>query len=132
MPILYQMAHRMIIVLLVVASIAVIAGCESTTEFGEPVTGSSVSVGTALDHRSVGRTLTVEGSIHEVCRDEGCWFILADDTSEITVRYVADNGLGIPVISKGRARVRAVVRDTVIGKNRVPELRAVGVQLLGE
>jgi hypothetical protein len=119
-------------IVLLAASIAAVAGCESATQFGEPVTGPSVSVRTALDHRSVGRTLTVEGSIHEVCRDEGCWFILADDSSEITVRYVADNGLGIPVISKGRARVRAVVRDTVIGKNRVPELRAVGVQLLGE
>lgn len=125
------MARHLFIVLLGV-SLAVIAACESTTQFGEPVTGPAVSVGAALDHRSVGRTLTVEGSLHEVCRDEGCWFILADDTSEITVRYVAGNGLGIPVVSKGRARVRAVVRDTVIGKNRVPELRATGVQLLGE
>jgi uncharacterized protein YdeI (BOF family) len=107
-----------------------LAGCESTTEFGQPVVGNSVSVATALDPRSNGLTLTIEGTIREVCRDEGCWFTISDSANEITVRYIGENGLGIPVIARGHARVRGEVRDTIIGRNRVPEIRAIGVKLL--
>lgn len=118
--------------LIVGLTVTILTGCESTTKFGEPVTGDPVSVSIALDQRSIGRTMTIEGTLHDVCRDEGCWFVLSDSLSEITVRYVDEKGLGIPVIARGKARVRGIVRDTVIGRNRVPELRATGVQLLGD
>jgi hypothetical protein len=68
-----------------------------------------------------------------VCRDEGCWFIVSDSSHELTVRYVDETGLGIPVVSRGsRVRVKGKIRDTIIGRNRIPELRATGVLLMTE
>ncbi|MBU3698573.1 MAG: hypothetical protein FGM33_00985 [Candidatus Kapabacteria bacterium] len=120
--------HHLTLVLAVCLLVG--SGCTSTTEFGQPVVGTPVSVKVALDPRNTGRSLTVQGTIREVCRDEGCWFTISDSSNEITVRYVAENGLGIPIIARGPARVHGVIRDTVIGRNRIPEIRADGVMLL--
>jgi uncharacterized protein YdeI (BOF family) len=107
-------------------------GCADTTSFGDPVQGAPITVTQAVQPATMGKTVVIEGTLHEICRDEGCWFILSDGTSEITVRYIGDNGLGIPIIAQGRARVLGRLKDTVIGRNRVPELRARGVQLLAQ
>ncbi len=108
-------------------------GCADRTTFGGDVDGQSIAVSEAFERRTVGKTVVVQGQIHDVCRDEGCWFILSDSTREITVRYVEESGLGIPVISKGlSARVKGKIRDTIIGRSRIPELRATGIVLISK
>lgn len=106
--------------------------CTSKTHFGVPVEGPAVSVESALTESAVGRTVVLEGALHGVCQDEGCYFTLSDNAHEILVRYSGNNGLGIPIVARGRARVRGQIRDTIIGRNRVSEVRATGVELLGE
>ncbi len=107
------------------------ASCSRQTEFGDPIddeqTTSSVSQAREIPNR--GRTLIVRGTIKEVCQDEGCWFALVDDRSEIITRFTV-NGIGIPVISQGTVLVKGVVRDTVIGNTHVPELHARGVKFV--
>jgi hypothetical protein len=118
---------------LVCAMIVAIIGCADRTSFGGEVDGKLVNLSEAFQRSSVGRTVILEGRIHEVCRDEGCWFIVSDSSHELTVRYVDETGLGIPVISRGsRVRVKGKIRDTIIGRNRIPELRATGVLLMTE
>ena len=107
------------------------ASCSRQAEFGEPIedeqTISSVSQAREIPNR--GRTLVVRGTIKEVCQDEGCWFALVDERSEIITRFTHD-GVGIPVISQGTVLVKGVVRDTVIGNTHVPELHAQGVKFV--
>jgi hypothetical protein len=110
-----------------------VVGCADQTSFGGDVDGPTVTLSEAFERRSLGRTVVIEGRIHDVCRDEGCWFIVSDRSRELTVRYVDENGLGIPVISRGsRVRVKGRVRDTIIGRSRIPELRATGVCFTAE
>jgi hypothetical protein len=107
------------------------ASCSRQTDFGDPIddeqTISSVSQAREIPNR--GRTLIVRGIIKEVCQDEGCWFALVDERSEIITRFT-NNGIGIPVISQGTVLVKGVVRDTVIGNTHVPELHARGVKFV--
>ncbi len=125
------MKHLVIQFVSAVISIALILGCDRTTEFGEPVEPSAqaLSVSQAREVSNRGRTIVVIGTIKEVCKDEGCWFALVDDRSEITTRFTI-NGIGIPVISEGTVLVKGVVMDTVIGNNHVPELHARGVKFV--
>ena len=120
--------------MILIATITAMLGsaCTSKTHFGVPVEGPAVTVEAALTESAVGRTVVLEGALHGVCQDEGCYFSLSDNAHEILVRYSGDNGLGIPVVARGRARVRGQIRDTIIGRNRVSEVRATGVELLGE
>lgn len=128
----YRIATRLCIAIACTLSMVAI-GCADKSSFGGNVDGTTVSVSEAFERSSLGRTVVIEGRIHDVCRDEGCWFILSDSSKEITVRYVDEMGLGIPVIAGGRsARVKGKIRDTVIGRNRVPELRASGIVLTSE
>jgi hypothetical protein len=118
---------------LVFAMIVAIIGCTDRTSLGGEVNGNLVNLSEAFQRSSVGRTVVVEGRIHEVCRDEGCWFIVSDSARELTVRYVDETGLGIPVLSRGnRVRVKGKIRDTIIGRSRIPELRATGVLFMTE
>lgn len=80
----------------------------------------------------MGRTVVLQGTLHGVCQDEGCYFTVSEQAHEILVRYSGDNGLGIPIVARGSARVRGQIRDTIIGRNRVSEVRATGVELLGQ
>jgi hypothetical protein len=105
--------------------------CTREAEFGdyidEHTTPVSVIEARAIPNR--GKTLIVRGEIKEVCQDEGCWFALSDARGEIITRFSID-GIGIPVMSAGTVLVKGVVRDTVIGNNHVPELRARGVKFV--
>ena len=124
--------HRLL-VLLITATLALLSGaCASKTQFGVPVEGEVVSVEYALTEPAIGRTVVLQGALHGVCQDEGCFFTLSDQAHEILIRYTGENGLGIPIVARGRARVRGQIRDTIIGRNRVSEVRATGVELLGE
>lgn len=115
----------------VILFLALIQGCRATSDFGEPIDPPEkpLSVSQAREVSNRGRTIVVIGSITEVCKDEGCWFALADGASEITTRFKI-NGIGIPVISTGTVLVKGVVMDTVIGNNHVPELHARGVKFV--
>ena len=122
-----------LVTLLIAAAIAVLcSACASKTQFGDPVEGEVVGIDYALTESAIGRTVVLQGALHGVCQDEGCYFTLSDPSSEILVRYTGENGLGIPIVARGRARVRGQIRDTIIGRNRVSEVRATGVELLGE
>lgn len=118
--------HRWLFALLLAAS-----ACSRTTDFGEPVddVAQPLSVSQARDLSNRGRTIIVRGRIKEVCKDEGCWFALVDERSELTTRFTI-NGIGIPVVSVGTVLVKGVVMDTVIGNNHVPELHARGVKFV--
>ncbi|MBU3678664.1 MAG: hypothetical protein FGM32_03545 [Candidatus Kapabacteria bacterium] len=124
--------HSLIALLTAAAIVMLGSACESKTRFGLPVEGEVVDIDYALTQPAVGRTVVLEGALHGVCQDEGCYFTLSDRAHEILVRYTGENGLGIPVVARGKARVRGKIRDTIIGRNRVSEVRATGVELLGE
>lgn len=127
---LVVMQRTTITVVLLLSAVLVVA-CSRETELGERIDEQSRSV-TVREARAVynrGKTLIVRGTIKEVCQDEGCWFALNDDNSEIITRFSVD-GIGIPIISAGTVLVKGVVRDTVIGNIHVPELRARGVKFV--
>lgn len=132
MPFMHLPDQRKLLVMLAATTLFFGSACTSKTRFGASVEGQPSSIESALSESAVGRTVVLEGELYGVCQDEGCYFTVADQSREILVRYSGENGLGIPVMARGRARVRGQIRDTIIGRSRVSEVRATGVELLGE
>lgn len=130
--VLFTLMPRAILPLCILAlMMLLLASCSRQTEFGDPI-DDELKISTVSQAREIpnrGRTLIVRGTVKEVCQDEGCWFALVDERSEIITRFTSD-GVGIPVISQGTVLVKGVVRDTVIGNTHVPELHARGVKFV--
>lgn len=105
--------------------------CSRQTDFGEPIPESvaTLSVQEARGIRNHGRTIYVRGTVRDVCKDEGCWFVVSSGSSEMIARY-SNKGVGIPVISSGEVVIKGVVRDTIIANTYVPELHATGVKFV--
>ncbi|HEX6885604.1 MAG TPA: DUF4920 domain-containing protein [Planctomycetota bacterium] len=82
----------------------------SPARYGAPLvagSGPELTVGELLAAPEAhdGRTVTVTGTIHEVCIKKGCWMTLADGPREVRVTFL-DYGFFVPTDSAG-AEVRA-------------------------
>jgi len=97
---------------LVVAALPLAAA----TSFGKGVQGKEAVKVTELianPDKYVGKTISVEGLVTDVCSKRGCWMTLAGDKELQTVRIKVDDGVIVfPTTAKGRGpRPRGLLED---------------------
>lgn len=91
--------------------------------FDESVTTSNVS---SLSPDKNGQTVTLEGVISALCKGDGCWLNLKDDTGEVMVDLKPYN-FRIPKDSSGKkARIQGQVKA---GEQRL-SVDAISIQIL--
>lgn len=91
----------------------------------------TISVREAVDHRNVGRIVSIRATVGSVCQDEGCWLTISDGTAEIKMKFI-DPTLGVPVDLHGTILAQGVLRETITNGVRIPELHASGVRYLDQ
>lgn len=89
----------------------------------------TITVREAVDHRNVGRVVSLRASVGSICQDEGCWLTISDGTAEIKMKFI-DPTLGVPLDLHGTVLAQGILRETITNGVRVPELHASGVRYL--
>ena len=133
-----------------------LVSCSEVAHVGEPPSdnGELLSVTEAISPTTFGRTVRVQGRVHEVCQDEGCWMSITDGTSYLRMTFSSQSIL-VPMTLTGDVIVEGIVaeevidaetakaigstigwsdeqREQAIGDQRVPLMTATGVLFLDD
>lgn len=81
--------------------------------FGKPLEGKPVvKLADVLAHPEDGKVVRVEGTVHKVCQNQGCWLELKDGDKAVMVR-MAGHAFSVPKDSAGR---KVVLEGKVVVK----------------
>lgn len=74
---------------------------------------NALSVTDALDPRNAGRMITVRGTVHAVCQDEGCWMVITDGRSRLRMTF-EEAAFTVPMDLAGEVVVQGTVREELV------------------
>jgi len=100
-----------VLTVLAVVSLCVVARAASVDvqKFGKPLTlkeTTKISDIYANPAKYKDKRVKVQGSIQDVCTDEGCWISLAGDKPSLSLRFKVDDGVIVfPATVKGKTAV---------------------------
>lgn len=87
----------------------IIAGCTRQSVYGiQPDEVRVVSVTYASSPRNVGLLVTVRGQVTDVCKEEGCWLVITDDTSSLKVAF-RNKSVHVPTDLSGVVLVQGTI-----------------------
>ena len=91
-----------------------LTSCSETAYVGEAPSddGPTLTVSEAVEPTTFGRTIRVQGTVHQVCQEEGCWMSITDGTSYLRMTFSEMTTL-VPMDLAGDVIVEGVVAEEV-------------------
>jgi hypothetical protein len=103
--------------LLLIAIMFLAVSCSEDRQRGELTFSESPSnaltVSQAIDPQNAGRAITVRGTVHAVCKDEGCWMVITDGRSRLRMTF-EEAEFNVPMDLAGEVVVQGIVREELV------------------
>jgi hypothetical protein len=92
-----------------------LTACRDNKVVGEKpdTSGPVLTVTEALQPTNFDRAITVQGTIREVCQEEGCWMTITDGKKTVRMTF-KDEAFRVAIASKGEVHVKGVIHEEIV------------------